>query len=190
MSDEMQRPATTLDSTLVLFESRDLNSAPVCRLAKGENLQLGDATEFEGRQWFAARLPDGTSGFMLGPSVMGHTTAGPGIRARRRNDLLGEPDNIYAPRAEPRQTLLFLIVDASIWMAIVALLMRRNDDWIGGLLQLMLLFALPILGLIINGLLCAVDVRRESSAWPIALIGPVLWVLTIALFYFARGNRF
>jgi hypothetical protein len=65
MRDETSRFERTLDGTLTLFGVRDLNSASVCQLAESTEFKLGMPTEFEGRRWIEAQLPQGTSGFSL-----------------------------------------------------------------------------------------------------------------------------
>jgi hypothetical protein len=72
---EAQR-ITTTDDTLRVYRERGLNSPVLAELAKGVEIEVDVAAEFEGREWMKATLKDGTFGFVLASSVRGHTTIG------------------------------------------------------------------------------------------------------------------
>ena len=67
------RKVTTIDDALFVFEDRDLNSAARSQLREGVEILIGNASEFDGREWFEASLPGGIFGYVLGPSVRSHT---------------------------------------------------------------------------------------------------------------------
>jgi Zn-dependent protease with chaperone function len=69
------RRLRTLDDTLRVFQDRNFNSTVVAQLPKGADIQLGAASEFEGREWLEAKLADGTTGYVLGPTARSHTEA-------------------------------------------------------------------------------------------------------------------
>jgi hypothetical protein len=70
----MPRTVTTIDDTLRIFAACDLGSNVLARISKGAEIELGETTAFEGREWIRVVLKDGTSGWVLAPSVRGHTT--------------------------------------------------------------------------------------------------------------------
>lgn len=72
----MPQKVTTTDNTLLVYRDRDLSSSVIAQIPKDHELQLGRAEEFEGREWMKATLEDGSDGYVLGPSVRGHTTLG------------------------------------------------------------------------------------------------------------------
>ena len=67
---------TITDGTLQVYQARNLSSAVIISLARGQELQLGAAEILEGREWVEAYLEDGGIGYVLGPSVRSHTTLG------------------------------------------------------------------------------------------------------------------
>ncbi len=80
-------------------------------------------------------LGHGTSGFVLGPSVMGHTTAG--VAARGRVDLSGDLENAFARPAEPQSTLLLLLTTVVICIAIIAILIHQAGGLLSWIFQLL-----------------------------------------------------
>jgi hypothetical protein len=98
--DEVQRIVRTTDDTLALFHARDSNSSQVFRLPEGREFTLGQTSEFEGRQWVEALLPDGVRGYVLGPSALGHTTAGLTFAPQSRLDAnsgVAQPNRNASP---------------------------------------------------------------------------------------------
>jgi hypothetical protein len=73
-SPHMTKTVTTTDDTLQIFAARDLDSNVLARIPKGVEVELGDTSTVEGRGWIQATPKDGASGFVLAPSVRGHTT--------------------------------------------------------------------------------------------------------------------
>jgi hypothetical protein len=67
------RRLRTLDDALQVYQSCDFNSPVVAQLPRGAEIQLGAASEFEGREWLEATLLDGSTGYVLGPSARSHT---------------------------------------------------------------------------------------------------------------------
>lgn len=63
----------TLDDSLRVFQNHDLNSDVIRQIPQGLEIQLGAATEIDGREWIEANLPDGAVGYVLGSSVRSHT---------------------------------------------------------------------------------------------------------------------
>jgi hypothetical protein len=190
MPDEVQRIVRTIDDTLAVFHARDLNSTQVCRLPEGTEFTLGHTSEIEGRRWIEALLPDGIRGYVLGPSALGHTTAGLTTATRARLDANGSAAQSNAITIEPVFTGLSLLTTCLVWAVIIFDLLHKAENW-GGLLQFFLLFAVTLFGLLINVFLGAVAAHRgEYRAWPIALIGIALWILTILVVFLVRGNLF
>src|SRR5256885_1054684 len=74
-------------------------------------------TVCEGREWLQATLPDGTVGYVLGPSVRGHTTflANVGISTR----IEKSPIKGAALRAERPAVLEVECSNCHAWRAIV-----------------------------------------------------------------------
>lgn len=107
--DAAQRIVRTIDDTLAVFHARDLNSAQVCRLAEGREITLGHTSEFEGRQWAEALLPDGIRGYVLGPSALGHTTAGLTIATQSRLNANSGAAQSNANAVEPIFTVLSVL---------------------------------------------------------------------------------
>jgi len=66
----------TTDDALQVYQARDLKSGEITRLPGGVDIQLGEITVLEGRQWIEVALTSGATGYALGPSVRGHTTFG------------------------------------------------------------------------------------------------------------------
>jgi len=91
----MKQTVTTTDDSVEIYEARDLNSRVVARVSKDGSIQLG-ATEVvvEGRLWMEAALEDGRAGYVLGPTVRGHTTFGAPL------PLIASPPNLGATVAE------------------------------------------------------------------------------------------
>jgi len=73
MESTVPSQVITTDNLLDLYTSRDLGSAVVPSLPKGTDIQLGPPELFEGREWLQATLKNGSTGYLLGPSVRGHT---------------------------------------------------------------------------------------------------------------------
>jgi len=69
------RKLQTLDDALRVFEDRDLNSAVRSQLPRGAEIQLGAASEVDGREWIEAALQDGITGYVLGASARSHAMA-------------------------------------------------------------------------------------------------------------------
>jgi hypothetical protein len=61
---------------LQVYQNRDLSSAVIAQTPKGHEIQLGDATVHEGREWMEATLEDGSVGYVLGPNARSHTSIG------------------------------------------------------------------------------------------------------------------
>jgi hypothetical protein len=59
---------------LAVYGARDLNSTVICHVPAGSKISLGEAEEFESREWMEATLDDGSAGYILGASARGHTT--------------------------------------------------------------------------------------------------------------------
>jgi hypothetical protein len=68
---------TTTDGMLQVYRDRDLSSSIVATLPRGVDIQLGDKTLYEGREWMEATLEDGSVGHVLAPSARSHTTFDP-----------------------------------------------------------------------------------------------------------------
>jgi hypothetical protein len=64
----------TIDDFLQILADRDVNSEVLASLPKGAAVELGEASQFDGREWMQATVKEGTSGFVLAPSARGHTT--------------------------------------------------------------------------------------------------------------------
>lgn len=62
----------TLDPSLQVFTNRDLTSPVVSHVSQRIVIQLGSVSEFERREWIEAKLPDGATGYVLGPSARRH----------------------------------------------------------------------------------------------------------------------
>jgi hypothetical protein len=190
MPDQVDRIVKTIDNTLAVFHARDLASAQVCRLPEGTELTLGHTSEFEGRQWIEALLPDGICGYVVGPSAMGHTTAGLTIATQERLDANSGLARSNANTMAPAFTVLSLLTTILVWAVIIVDLLLKPENW-GGLAQLFILIVVTLPGLLINGILGAAAAHRgEYGAWPTALIGIALWLLTILVVFLVRGNSF
>src|SRR5690349_5888837 len=70
------RKATILDGIVRVYRDSDINSAIICELAKGEQVQLGCASEIDGRIWLKAQVTNETVGFVLGASIRSHSDVG------------------------------------------------------------------------------------------------------------------
>lgn len=68
------RTVTTIDDSLQILADRGLNADIVASLPKGTEVELGETSTVDGREWIAAKLKAGASGFVLAPSARGHTT--------------------------------------------------------------------------------------------------------------------
>ena len=68
------RTVTALDDSVQIFADRNLTSNIVASLPKGTEVELGDTSAVDGREWIKATLKNGILGFVLGPSARGHTT--------------------------------------------------------------------------------------------------------------------
>src|ERR1022692_3904464 len=68
------RVVNTIDDFLQILADRDVNSEVLASLPKGAAVELGEASQFDGREWMQATVKEGTSGFVLAPSARGHTT--------------------------------------------------------------------------------------------------------------------
>jgi hypothetical protein len=67
---------TTIDDSLLVYQTRDLSSTLIAKLPGGQNIRLGPPGEHDGREWLEATLADGNVGYVLGPSARSHTTLG------------------------------------------------------------------------------------------------------------------
>ena len=85
----------TTDDVLVVYQNRSLGSAPI-QVPKGAEIRLGPSVVHEGREWMDTTLPDGTTGFVLGPTARGHTTLGDAL------DIF--PETGHRPRGGRRFT--------------------------------------------------------------------------------------
>lgn len=63
----------TTDNAVRILQAHDLNSTVVAELPGGTEVQLGAASEIDGREWLEATLQDGSSGYVLGPIARGHS---------------------------------------------------------------------------------------------------------------------
>jgi hypothetical protein len=72
----MPQKITATDDVLQVYEHQDLDSRVIAQANKGLEIELGEATVHEGREWIEASLEDGTRGYVLGASARGHTTLG------------------------------------------------------------------------------------------------------------------
>ena len=72
MGDRSGRNVRTTDDALHMVRSWDPGSVP-CRLGGGVEIRLGAVSEIEGSEWVEATLPDGTTGYILGTALRGHT---------------------------------------------------------------------------------------------------------------------
>lgn len=70
----MPKTVAATDDTLQVFTDRKLDSNVLARIAKGEEVELGETYVFEGREWIRVTIRDGTSGWVLAPSARSHTT--------------------------------------------------------------------------------------------------------------------
>jgi hypothetical protein len=102
----MPKTVTSTDDGLQIFAARDLDSNVLARIPKDVEVELGDTSIVEGREWFQATLKDGTSGFVLAPSARGRTSL-----ASERSALAGIADNerkqkpMEAPQPSPSEEL-------------------------------------------------------------------------------------
>jgi hypothetical protein len=96
VSTRKPRTVTTTDSALEIYADRNLNSAVFARIPTGVEVELGETTLFEDREWIQARLKDRTAGYVLAPSARGHTTFG------RALPPISEHPNL-AGRVAPKQ---------------------------------------------------------------------------------------
>jgi hypothetical protein len=64
----------TEDDALRVYEACDFNSGVKAEVPRGAEILLGRTLENDGREWIEATLPEGTSGWVLGPSMRSHTT--------------------------------------------------------------------------------------------------------------------
>jgi hypothetical protein len=71
----MPQKVVTTDETLHVYQMRHLSSTVVAQLSTGIEIELGDATVYEGREWMEASV-GGTVGYVLGPAARSHTTLG------------------------------------------------------------------------------------------------------------------
>lgn len=69
----LAQKVTTTDDTLQLYQSCDLSSNVIAQVSEGAEIQLGAGTVHQGREWMEGTLEDGRVGYVLGPSVRGHT---------------------------------------------------------------------------------------------------------------------
>src|ERR1051326_6078576 len=69
MEHDLAGKKVHVDDVLQVFKSRDLKSDVLSQPGKDTVIQLGVVSDVDGREWIEATLPDGTFGFVLGPSV-------------------------------------------------------------------------------------------------------------------------
>jgi hypothetical protein len=183
LGDDVERLVKTIDDTVVIFHARGLTSAHVCQLSKGAELALGQTSELEGRLWVHALLPDGVSGYVLGPSALGHTTAGSAIAAGSAFHSGGSEAEADKNAVEANFTGLSILTTLVVWTGMIACY-RQAEGWTG----LYLLFTAGILvavGLVVQTFLgSAASDRGERFGWPAALMGMALWILTTILVFF------
>lgn len=79
----MLQKVTATDDLLEVYQDRDLGSRVIAQLTKGLEIQLGEASVHEGREWIEVTLQNGSAGFVLGPGARGHTTLGQTQHAKR-----------------------------------------------------------------------------------------------------------
>jgi len=73
MNSLADRKVRTLDDSLRLFQNRDLNSPVIEDIPEGAEVQLGAASEIEGREWVEAATPGGSRGYLVSASARSHT---------------------------------------------------------------------------------------------------------------------
>lgn len=89
----------------------------------------------------------------------------------------------------PICTVASILATVVVWVIITLDLLTKPEGW-GGLAQLFALVFLLVLGSLINFTLgCIAHTRGEYGGGRIAVLGTMLWFLTVAAFFFIRGNR-
>jgi hypothetical protein len=90
----MPRKITATDDCLQVYSQPDFASPAIAQIHKGESIELGDSSIHDGREWIGATLPDGRTGYVLGPSVRSHSTFGgdPALRDALKQIVEEEPN--------------------------------------------------------------------------------------------------
>jgi len=68
------RKVKSLDGAITIYSDRDLHSPVMASPSAGTEIQLGDSSELDGREWVRATLPSGEGGYALGPNIRSHST--------------------------------------------------------------------------------------------------------------------
>ena len=95
----MAQMVTVIEDGLQIYTERDLNSAPLPPIDKGTKIEIGGTAELDGREWIELTLPDGKSGYSIGPNLRTHTTLGP-------VSVLNAPEASTAVNPEPKTYLV------------------------------------------------------------------------------------